>query len=94
MSDELVIALISFAGSLLVGVLGFIGVVITNNKSNRDMQHKIEVSQEVTKTEIKELTREVREHNNFAKRMPVVEAEIKQMKTDITELKSLHKREA
>ena len=41
------------------------------------MSHKLEVHQAVTDTKIEELTREVREHNNFARRMPVVEEQIK-----------------
>lgn len=45
-------------------------------------------SQAVTSTQITELTREVREHNNFAKRMPVVENDIKHIVEDI---KKYHK---
>lgn len=52
--------------ALITGGLSFLGVVITNSKANAVMQYKVE-----------ELTREVREHNNFAKRMPVVEEQIK-----------------
>ena len=43
------------------------------------------------KTEIAELTREVRAHNNFAQRMPVVEQQIKDITADIKELKGYHK---
>ena len=62
MSESLWIAIIP---SVITGVLTVIGVVVSNK-----------TSQAVTDTKIEELTREVREHNNFAKRMPVVEEKI------------------
>ena len=70
-------ALISAGASILVGVLSLIGVVITNNSSNKKIQNQLETQQAVTDCKIDELTREVREHNNFARRMPVVEEQIK-----------------
>ena len=56
-----------------------IGVLIANSKS-----------QAVTETKIEELTREVREHNNFAKRMPVVEEQIKVINHRIGDLEALN----
>lgn len=50
-----------------------ITVLLTSNKTREDLK----ISQAVTDTKIVELTREVREHNNFAQRMPVVEEQIK-----------------
>lgn len=41
-------------------------------------------------TKVEELTREVREHNNFAKRMPVVEEQIKNIKDDVEHLRKYH----
>ena len=61
----------------ITGGLALIGVVITANASNRKIQKQLEIHQAVTDYKIGELTREVREHNNFAKRLPAVEAEIK-----------------
>lgn len=63
--------------AVITGGLALIGVVITNSSSNKRVEHKIETAQAVTDTKVEELTREVREHNNFAKRMPVVEEQIK-----------------
>lgn len=63
--------------ALITGLLSFFGVIVSNNKNNQDIQKKIEVSQAVTETKLDELTREVRAHNNFAQRMPVVEEQIK-----------------
>lgn len=51
--------------AIITGVLTLIGVLISNSRS-----------QAVTETKLEELTREVREHNNFARRMPVVEEKI------------------
>ena len=70
-------ALIAAGASITVGVLSLVGVIITNSNSNRKIEHRLETAQAVTDCKIDELTREVREHNNFAKRMPVVEEMIK-----------------
>lgn len=73
--------------SLITGGLTLVGVIITcyvtNRKTINDITQKFEISKAVTDTKIEELTREVREHNNFAKRMPVVENEIIHIKNDI-----------
>lgn len=70
MSEAIIVALIT-------GGLSVLGVVITNISAKRKMQFEIEKQQAVTDGKIEELTREVREHNGFAKRMPVVEEQIK-----------------
>lgn len=62
---------------IIVAILTLLGVIVTNIGSNRKIEHSLETSQAVTDCKIDELTREVREHNNFAKRMPVVEEQIK-----------------
>ena len=82
-------ALISAGSSIAVGILTLIGVVITNNKANREIEHKLEMAQAVTETRIDELTREVREHNNFARRMPVVEEQIKVINHRVADLEHI-----
>ena len=62
--------------ALIVGGLSLLGVILTNASSNKKVTNKIETVQAVTDTKIEELTREVREHNNFARRVPVVEEQI------------------
>lgn len=79
-------ALIAAGASILVGIISLIGVVITNNSSNKKIQGQIETHQAVTDCKIDELTREVREHNNFARRMPVVEEQIAHITEDISKL--------
>ena len=54
--------------AIITGVLSLIGVVISNIAANAKMSKELEKAQAVTDTKIEELTREVREHNNFAKR--------------------------
>ena len=76
----------SIIGSVITGVLALVGVVITvlagNNKTNKAIQ----TNQAVTDTKLEELTREVREHNNFARRVPVVEEQIKVINHRIEDL--------
>ena len=62
--------------AIITGVLALTGTVITVLAANRKTEQSFKVAQAVTDTKIEELTREVREHNNFAKRMPVVENDI------------------
>lgn len=88
--NGIIIALISAGASIIVGVLTFLGVVITNNRANREMQQKMAIAQAVTDTKIEALTREVRKHNNFAQRMPVVEREIEILEHDVGHLKLFH----
>lgn len=65
--------------ALITGAVTLMGVLISNSKS-----------QAVTETKLEELTREVREHNNFAKRMPVVEEQIKVMNHRVADLEKYH----
>ena len=66
--------------SIISGCITLVGVLIANSKS-----------QAVMETKVNELTREVREHNNFARRMPVVEEQIKSLNNKVTELEKYHK---
>lgn len=63
--------------AIITGVLSLIGVVISNLAANAKMAKELEKAQAVTDTKIEELTREVREHNNFARRVPVLEEKAK-----------------
>ena len=61
--------------AIITGGLTLLGVIIANSKT-----------QAVTEAKLEELTREVREHNNFARRMPVVEEQIKVIKQRLQDL--------
>lgn len=79
MSEAVLVTLIGSGLSLL-------GVVFTNYQSNKKIESTLDKKQAVTDEKITELTREVREHNNFAKRMPVVELQIKNIEEKIKKL--------
>ena len=66
--------------ALITGGVTLVGVLISNQKA-----------QAVTETRLDELTREVREHNNFARRMPVVEEQIKVINHRIEDLEEINK---
>lgn len=70
----------SIITAIITGGVTLLGVLIANGKS-----------QAVTETKLDELTREVREHNNFAKRMPVVEEQIRVINHRIGDLEEFHK---
>lgn len=63
--------------SLITGLLSLAGVMLSNLLSDRRQENALRTAQAVTDEQLRELTREVREHNNFARRMPVVEEQIK-----------------
>ena len=87
MNDAILAALIAAAASVVSNI-------VLSRKQAAEIDHKLEVRQAVTDTKIEELTREVREHNNFARRMPVVEEQIKVANHRINDLESEHKRGA
>lgn len=70
----------SIITAIITGAVTLVGVLIANGKS-----------QAVTETKLDELTREVREHNNFARRMPVVEEQIKVINHRIEDLEEINK---
>jgi hypothetical protein len=77
--------------ALITGGLSLIGVVITCVATSRKSEKAAAVAQAVTDTKIEELTREVRLHNGFAQRMPVVEEQIKVINHRIQDLEGYHK---
>ena len=81
----------TFIVAIITGGLSLAGVVISSIASTRRMDSNLKTSQAVTETKIDELTREVREHNNFARRMPVVEEQIKVINHRVADLEDYHK---
>lgn len=84
MSDAVAVALIS-------GGLALLGVIITSISTSRRMSAQLERNQAVMDTKLEELTREVRLHNNFAQRIPVIERDIKVINHRIDDLEKYHK---
>lgn len=74
--------------AIITGGLALLGVVLSNNAAADKTQAKISTAQAVTDTKLDELTREVREHNNFARRVPVVEEQIKVINHRIEDLEN------
>lgn len=70
MSESIIVAIIT-------GGLSLIGAIVSNNRTAQSMDAKLDKQQAVTETKLGELTREVRAHNNFAQRVPVLEEQIK-----------------
>lgn len=69
--------------AFITGGLSLIGVIITNVTSNRKIEHQLEVHQAVTETKLESLTEEVRKHNNFASRIPVIENDVAYLKHEV-----------
>jgi uncharacterized membrane protein YecN with MAPEG domain len=79
MSNEIIVAIIT-------GLFTFAGVVVSNIVSNRKVQYQLHEQQKITDVKLEELTREVRKHNNFAERVPVIEEQIKVINHRIDDL--------
>ena len=77
--------------AIITSGLALVGVIITNVAGNRRTEQKIQVAQAVTDTKIEELTREVRKHNNFAEKIPVIQEQIKVINHRIADLEDERK---
>ena len=76
--------------SLITGGLSLVGVVITNMVNAKKAEKSAAVAQAVMDTKLEALTREVREHNNFALRMPVLEQRITSVERRVDILEHYH----
>ena len=72
--------------AIITGSLSLIGVIVSNNRTAQSMDAKLDKQQAITETKLEELTREVRAHNNFAQRVPVLEEQIKVVNHRIADL--------
>ena len=72
--------------AIITGGISLIGTVLTILSASKRTDESLKINQAVTDAKIEELTREVREHNNFARRMPVVEEQIKVINHRIQDL--------
>ena len=84
MTEAIVVAIIT-------GGLALVGTIYSSNKTAQNMNAKLDKQQAVTETKLEDLTREVREHNNFAKRVPVMEEQIKVINHRIDDLEAFNK---
>ena len=77
--------------ALITGGLSLIGVIISGLLTTKKTETAMKVNQAVTDTKLEELTREVREHNHFARRMPVVEQQLKTLEKRVADLETYHR---
>lgn len=84
MSEAILVAFIT-------GGLSLAGVVITCLATSKKTEKAAAVAQAVTDTKIEELTREVREHNHFATRMPALEQRVESIESRVGNLEQYHK---
>jgi len=79
MNETIIVALIS-------GGLTLFGTVLTVMAGNKKIDDNIKVSQAITETKLEVLTEEVRKHNNFATRIPVIENDIKTLYKKVSDI--------
>lgn len=79
MSEGIIVALVT-------GLCSVLAVYLSNSKANSDMDAKLDKHQAVTDTKLEALTDEVRKHNSFAERIPVLETKLKSVEHRIDDL--------
>lgn len=76
MSTTVISAILGFCGSLVVALITYKGVRDTNRTANDSMRNEIITQQALFNQKLDSLADEVRQHNNFARRLPVVEQQL------------------
>lgn len=79
--------------ALITGGLSLLGVIIASISGNRRAEEKLRVAQAITDAKIEELTREVRKHNNFAEKIPVIQEQIKVVNHRLTDLEDIERKD-
>lgn len=74
--------------AIITGVFSLTGILISSKATQNKIMAELKTHQAVTDTKLEALTREVREHNNFARRVPVVEEQIKVLNHRVADLES------
>ena len=77
--------------AVITGVFSLVGVVVACLKTKSDISNELKIAQAVTDTKIEELTREVRTHNGFAEKIPVIQEQIKSINHRIDDLEQFHR---
>ena len=79
--------------ALITGGLSLLGVIVASISGNRRAEEKLRVAQAITDAKIEELTREVRKHNNFAEKIPVIQEQIKVVNHRLADLEDIERKE-
>lgn len=69
-------SIVTLLSTLLVALISLIGTIITTKSGNEKIQHELDKHNAVQDTKLEELTREVRQHNDFATKIPVIEQRV------------------
>lgn len=77
--------------AVITGGLSLVGVIITSMATTRKTEQAQAVAQAVTETKIDNLTQEVRQHNGFAQKIPLLQAECDSLKRRVNDLEKYHK---
>ena len=77
----------SIISALIAGGLALVGVIITNLSSGRQIEQKIITAQAVTDTKLDALREEVKKHNDFASRIPVIETRLDNLEKEVEAIK-------
>lgn len=75
--------IVSVISTLTVALLGLIGTIITTKSGNEKIQAELDKHNAIQDTKIEELTREVRQHNDFATRIPVIEQRVTALEKEV-----------
>ena len=75
--------------AIITGGLALIGVIFTNMSSNRKIEQQLQTAQAVTDVKIDNLREEVKKHNDFASKIPVIEQRLTQVEEDIKDLRNV-----
>lgn len=76
----------SILTAIITGGLALIGVIVTNKTTHKDIDNTLKINQAVMDTKLEALTDEVRKHNNFAVRIPMIEKDIEFLKHEVEDL--------
>ena len=72
----MITVLLTIGSTIAVALISLIGTVYTTKAGNEKIQHELDKHNAVQDTKLEELTREVRQHNDFATRIPVIEQRV------------------
>ena len=78
------------AVAIITGVFMTLGVILTNKSANDKMIQQQNTAQAVTDAKLEELTREVRDHNHFAQKIPALESQVESLDRRVGKLEKFH----
>lgn len=74
--------------AIITGGLALVGVVITNVSANKQIENNLKIAQAVTDTKIENLTNEVRRHNDYVTRVPLIEDRVERLEKKVDKISS------